>query len=74
MDIQIEQINELFDRYYYDFMAIADYHWKMERSITNLLEDEKKRWNSMKKIRIMCQQEESWKLLDFSQQLSGSHT
>ena len=59
-------IEKAFEKFYYEFMALADYIWKMEESISGLLEEEKLLWESMtaEKIRIMRASWESWKLLD----------
>ena len=66
MTKQKDYFNSLFARYNYDFMALADYNWKMERTITDLLEEENKLLDSMTnpKSRIMRQQWEFWKLQD----------
>jgi hypothetical protein len=58
---------ELFKSFYYDFVALGDYNWKMEQSINDLLNEEQQRWALMAdtKTRLMRKQWEAWKLLDF---------
>ena len=59
--------DQLFMQFNYDFMALADYSWKKEEAIDDLLREEQRRWASMPdfQARLMRKQWEAWKLVDF---------
>jgi len=64
MNKKEELRDELFDRYYYEFMALSDYNWKMEQSISNLIDEENNISDSYEngKIKSMRKVWEQWKL------------